>query len=113
MLIFNIYIEIKLLIANCYKILINQKELRELEDILFNSMQESIMRHEETACHVYIECRLSHLQNGDLETDVFQQHVEEIDGILMKFSNMPLNHETSGLSNLKSKFNSLRNKHNA
>lgn len=105
--------EIKLLIANCYKILINQKELRELEDILFNSMQESIMRHEETACHVYIECRLSHLQNGDLETDVFQQHVEEIDGILMKFSNMPLNHETSGLSNLKSKFNSLRNKHNA
>ncbi|CAC5399715.1 unnamed protein product [Mytilus coruscus] len=105
--------EIKLLVAKCYKILMNHEELKELEDILFNSMQEIIMEHEKTACYVYLENRLLHLQNGDLETDVFKQHVKEIAELLNKYSNMPLNHETSGLSNMKNKLSDLRNNHNA
>ncbi|CAC5424539.1 unnamed protein product [Mytilus coruscus] len=70
--------EIEMLVPRCYKFLMNHEELRELEELLFMSEQESIMKHEETACFVYLNSRLSHLEYGDLDIHVYNRHVTEL-----------------------------------
>lgn len=105
--------EIEMLVPRCYKLFMNYDELKELEKLLFMSEQESIMKHEERACFVYLNSRLSHLQYGGLNRDVYNLHVTEITKFLHKFSNMPLNHKESGLRNMEIKLSDLRNKHNS
>lgn len=105
--------EIETLVPVCYKYLINHKELDELEELLFMSEQDSLMKHEERACFVYLNSRLSHLQYGGLNEDVYNQHVMEITELLDKYSKMPLNHTESGLEDMQIKLSDLRKKHNS
>lgn len=105
--------EIEMLVPVCYKYLINHKELDELEELLFMSEQDSLMKHEQRACWVYLDSRLSHLQNGGLNEDVYNQHVMEITELLDKYSKMPLNHTESGLGDMEIKLSDLRKKHNS
>ncbi|VDI04320.1 Hypothetical predicted protein [Mytilus galloprovincialis] len=105
--------EIEMLVPVCYKYLINHKELDELEELLFMSEQDSLMKHEQRACFVYLKSRLSHLQNGGLDEDVYTRHVMEITELLDKYSKMPLNHKESGLGDMEIKLSDLRKKHNS
>lgn len=107
------YKEIEILVPRCYKFLINHHELKELEELLFMSEQERILKHEERACVMYLNSRLSYLQYGGLNGYVYNRHVTEITDLLHKFSKMPVNHTESGLEDMRVKLSDLRNKNNS